>query len=661
VAVAFWSEGLSDQERASLAVKAAQAIETSPEEGDRQDLNIRHTLQFESSPIGSTNLYGGAYYGGRTAVFNPADVSTWNVARSVIMTAAAMIGKNKPRARIVTTGGDYRAKHRAKKANQFCAGWAQEAGLYPLTYEALIDCMSNDLGCVQLFEEGGKVKLQRCLANEISFDNVDGMYGQQSVRTMYRRRFVSRDVLLAKTKRFAKGAEARESEIRDAIKGAESISPLGVDDTTGNICVRETWHLPSGKDTADGYHIIAIEGEKGLLFSEEWKKDYFPIVFLRYEATRSGPYAISLMAQLSPMQTEINKTLMRISKSQGLFSVPRIGLKRGSKIIKDEISNLIAGAITYTDTPPVPLVWPAMPPDTYAHLEKTIDEMYDLPGVSRNAASGVKETGTTSGAAIRESLDVQASRMETFAQAWEQFHISIFKCALDMIADIVEDGTEETVETQVRKRVRQGRGYAYRTVSRKTVKKVKGKYTVKAGKQLLEPIDWAQLGLDRDNYETQIYPVSNLPLTPQGRLDYVTDMLNAGLWDLTRAKLAMDDLDVESADDISNAVPRLIQMQMENMLYEGTPEHPDELTPYDQILQTGGMYLALGRLDKAPPKNMSLIFRYLDEAKAIQKAMAPPPAPAPMPAGPPPPPDPMAVDPMGAGAPLPGAPIQMAA
>lgn len=624
--VEFWAKDLSDEERAREMIRCAVAIESSPEEGERQDLNIRHVRQFESSPLGSTYSYGGKYYGGGQAptVFNLTDLSTWNVARSVVMTAASLIGKNKPRARIVTTGGDYKAKHRAKKGNQFCAGWAQEAGLYPLTYETLIDCMTADLGCVQLFEESGKVKVQRGLANEFSFDQMDGMYGQGSCRTLYRRRPMAKDVVLRKW--------GKTDAQKMAIAAAPSSAPAGAEDTTAMVMVRETWHLPSGKDVGDGYHMIALDGgdETGiLLFGEEWTKEYFPVIFLRYEAARSGPYAISAMAQLSPMQTEINATLMRISKSQRLFSVPRVGLERGSKIIKDEISNLIAGAISYTGKPPIPLVWPAMPPEVYKHLDETIQKMYDLLGVSRNAASGVKEEGTESGAAIRESLDVQAGRMEVFAQAWEEFHISIFKVALDMVADIVEAGTEEEVETSTRKRVRQGRGYGYRVYTRKTVKKRKGKYEVRAGKQLLEPIDWAKLGIDRDSYEATIYPVSNLPITPQGRLDYVTDMLKAGLWDLTRAKLAMDDLDVESADDISNAVPRLIQSQMEDMLYEGIPCHPDELTPYDQILSTGGMYLALGKLEKTTPeKNISLIMRYLDEAKQIQAELNPPAPPA---------------------------------
>jgi hypothetical protein len=569
--------------------------------------------------------YGGQYFanGAGYATINLNDRSTWNVARSVIMTEAATIGKSRPRARIVTTGGDYRAKHRAKKANQFCAGWASECDLYEHTYEALIDSMSSDLGAVQLLEVDGKVIVQRVFANELSFDAEDAQYGEGGSRTMYRQRWIARDVVNA---RWGKTIEQKA-----AIAAAESNSVLGTDDEVGSICVREAWHLPRSKTSGDGRHTIAVSGGGvgAMLFDEEWKKTYFPIVLLRYENRRTGSYGLSLMEQLELPQTQLNTLLLRVEKGQRLFAVPRIGIERGSKIVKDEISNLIGGAIVYTKTPPIPLVWPAIPAEVYKWIGELVQKMYDLPGVSRNAASGVKETGTTSGEAIRESLDVQAGRHETFAQRWERFHVKIFRIALDMIADIVADGTTEEVETKVRKRVRVGRSYAYRTYKRKTVTKRKGRYEVKAGKQLLEPVDWAKLGLDQDNYEAQIYPVSNLPNTPQGRLDYVKDMLDAGLWDLTRAKLAMDDLDVDSADDVSSAMYRLLQKEFEEMLYEGVPAHPDELTPYDQILQTGSLYLALGKLDECPPKHIGLVMRYLDEAKAIQKAMAPAPAPVP--------------------------------
>jgi hypothetical protein len=343
------------------------------------------------------------------------------------------------------------------------------------------------------------------------------------------------------------------------------------------------------------------------------------------------------MSQLEPIQTELNQLIMRIVKAQRLMAVPRVAIERGSQIIKDAISNQIAGALTYTKTPPIALNWTAITTEVYKWVEELVQKMFDLPGISRNAASGVKETGTTSGEAIRESLDVQQGRLQTFSQAWEEFHVSIFKIALDMVADVVDQGAEETIEKTVRQRVRVGRSYTYRNVKRIEKKKRKGNYVVKYGKHLLEPLDWAKLGIDRDTYETTIYPVSNLPLTPQGRLDYVAKMLQTGLWDLTRAKLAMDDLDIESADDLTNAVARRVQQQMEEMLYEGVPAHPSEMTPYQEILTTAGMYLALGESDKAPPKHLSLIMRFVDEAKAIQKkltasAAPPPPAAA---AGPP--------------------------
>lgn len=614
-------------DRGQEMVKAAKQLEANPDESTRQDLNVLYVRQFESSPLTSLYQFGGSYFTGGSVsytTFNLEDISTWNVSRSVIMTLAAMIGRNKPRGRFVTTNGRFGQRRRAKKASQFVAGWAKEVDLYALTFETLVDALVTDGGYVQLYEEGGRVKIQRVLANEITFDQFDGMYG--APRTMYRRRPIAKDVLLAK---FGKKSAAA----RSAIESAETISAQGSEDAQSFVWVREAWHLPATDKSGDGYHLIAVEGEGGTLFEEEWTKPYFPILGLHYEKARTGPYGRSLMGQLSPLQTSLNRLLMRIDKAQRLLMGGKIAIKRGSRIIKSQLSNQIAGILEYTDTPPQPLEWKIMQPEIYSWVETVVQKFYDLPGISRNASQGVKEPGLNSGAAIRESIDLQATRVQTFAQSWEQFHVRIFEIVTDMVADIVADGVEEEVESKVRKRVRKGRGYAYRVYTKKTTKKKCGSYKVVApGNRLLEPIDWAELEIDRAEYTVECYPVSNLPMTPQGRLDFVSEMLTSGLWDIERAKTAMDDLDVQEADDVQTAIQRLIDKQMEGMIYDGVPSHPDEFMPYQQLLKNAALYLALGVVDGAPKKHLALLRRYVDEAKAIQKQMAanapPPPAPA---------------------------------
>lgn len=575
------------EDRGQLMIQVADRLDTSPIEAYRQDLNLAILRIFESQPIASLNQYAGKYFSGGAfsyAAFSADDQSTWNVARSVSMTAASMIGRNRPRARFLTVNGKFKQKYRAKKAGDWCAGWANESNLYATTFDALVASMWSDISAVQIYEgPDNKIHVEKVFGSELRFDPFDALYG--TPKTLYRRRFIAKDVLIS---RYAKG----KPDVRDAIENAQCADPIGIDQPSGMVRVEEAWHLQTSTKAKDGYHVIAIEGADGTLLTEEWTKPYFPIVILSWDRAQTGAYGLSLCAQLEPIQRRINKMLDRWDRAAHLMAVPRIAIKRGSKIVKSTLSNLIAGAIEYTDQPPTPLVWPIMPAEYYKMLEDQVQKAYDLPGISRSASAGVKEKGIDSGEGIREALDIQQTRIQVYQQTWEKFHCDIFRIAIDMASDIVSD------------------------------KKGPKGYKVKLpGAGMLSKADWKDIEYDEEDYDVQIWPVSMLPITPQGRLEYVGDMLKSGLWDLERARAAMSDLDTESADSLENSVFYLMAQQFENMLYEGKPAQPDEFTPFTAALKMGGQYLAEGQLQEAPAKNLDLIRRYLQALKSAQQSL----------------------------------------
>lgn len=570
-------------DRGQAMLKASDNLDISGQEGFRQDWNFRITRMFESTPMNALYMYTGRYFGGSAVsygTFSLEDQSTWNVMRSVAMTYSAMIGRSKPRARFLTNHGTYGQKRRARKATDFARGWASDAGLDAVMWEVLVDSAVTDLGVVQVCEENGKVCVQKVFASELRANPNDAIYGFP--RTLYRRRFLSKDSLRAKAKQFARIMKKPVKEIIEAIMKAETIDPTGTAGQADQVRVEESYTLPTSADAKDGWHIIAIRG--CTLVEEPWTKPYHPFVWLTFEKGRSGFLGISLCTQLEPIQIRINKMLYRWDRAAHLLTVPRIALQRGSKVIKTALTNMIAGAIEYTgNTPPQPLVWPIMPPEYYKMLEDQVQKAYDLIGISRDASSGVKEAGTHSGAAIRESLDIQTARIQPYMQQWEAAYIAVYKIAMDMVADVAE-----------------------RT----------GHYSVIAKDRFsMSVMDFVDLGIDLKDFACSIDPVSPLPMTPQGRLDFVTDMLEAGLWTPDRARQAMDDLDVNSAEDQELAPIRLLNKQFEDMLYDGKPAFPDEYTPYDQALRIGAQYMALAEEEEVPPKHRDLLSRYLEAAQ----------------------------------------------
>ena len=585
---AWWvrgDKGPDDSLRAAEFIATVRNVDAQPLNSLRADIMIEHARLYEGSPLSNLYQFGGRYWSsGSIGAFSSDDVSTWNVARSVCQTAHSMIAKSRPRARFTTTDGDYKQKRDARGCTMWCDGWAEESGLYAITSQCLTDAQVFDVGAVQLFEDEGKVKAQRVLASELRVDADDGLYG--SPRTLYRRRFVSRDVLIERYPDHAPELElARTAD--PANTGASLFGGSMIE-------VHEAWHLAgvSGKNPAPGSHIIAVDGVLTPLAWEEYEKRCFPIVVLRWDDALDGWGGRSLMSQLEPMQRQLDKYLRRVDRSIDLTCVPRVAIQRGSKISKTQIGNLVGGIIEYTTQPPTALTWPALSAEVYNQIEKNIEKMYALPGINRDAAAGTADSHAQSGVAKRESLEVQQGRMQTYSQRWENFHVAIFEAALGLAEEIVSAGHSYKVHAQ----------------------------TENNGP--LQEVDFARVRLAKDSYIIRTFPVSRLPITPQGRLDYVQDMLQAGLWDVDRAKQAMEDLDVESANTFDLAITRNLTREMEAALYDGVPCHPDELTPSDRALKLAAQYVAVGRSDGCPDQNVDLLLRYIEELGALKPAAA---------------------------------------
>ncbi len=619
-----------DGDKGSAMVNTAKAIEKSPSEQLRNDLNILYGSLYEGREL--TNLY---QYGGQAAVTGAGNVGpgavgqiTWNVIRSVVQTVASQVSRSRPRARFITSGGTCKQKRRAKKLTTFCDGLFTEAKVYEKTQQAFICAGAFDVAGIHVYQDHDRVAVDLVRACEIMIGANDGIDGKP--RALYRRKFIDRGVLLSK---YGKGAKNEEKAA--AIRGANKADPVGDGSGTNLVEVYESWHLPSSDTAEDGWHVIAIETKvgvgQGTLAVEPYKKKYFPIILFAIDPALSGPYGVSPAATLLPIQMSVNTGLDRIARGHHLACRPGVWLPLASKVSKNQISNAIGATNYYSgNTPPTFYTPQAFSPEVYQQLERHYERGFALYGVNAQVAAGTKETGTTSAVAIRESLDVQTARFAVLSQRWEQLHMDIARIAIDVARDI------------------------YRT---------SGAMRVSApGTALLESIDWTDVDLEEDEFVIQVYPTSLLPTTPQGRIDRVNELVTSGIWSPKRGEAALDDLDIESATSAERASEKNIERMCEAMLMDGEYEGPDVTNNLDACLRIGAQYLDEARNGDAPEKHIDLIYRFLDDVAAIQESLKAPAAPAPAaapgaPGAPPPgaaPPAEAASPPAG---PPPGAPV----
>ena len=510
------------------------------------------------------------------------DRVSYNVIGSCIDTLQSKMTKNKPKPAFITSGGSWKLQRQAKKLDKFIDGIFYENNAYELATQIFKDaCVFGD-GIVHVFEDHGRCKFERVIPSEIYVDQMESFYGYP--RQMHRVRNVDRDVLLE-----------LYPEHKDLILSADA-AKVDITGTYQNISdqitVVESYHLPSGPDAKDGVHVIAID--KGILFKEKWEKSYFPFAKFSWSNRLYGFWGQGLAEQLQNLQLEINKILWVIQRSMHMAGTFKVFLERGSKIVKEHISNDIGVLIDYTGAPPAFATPPIVPQEIYMHLQTLKSQAFEQAGISMLSATSQKPAGLNSGKALREFNDIETERFMAVGQAFEQFFINLGKLAVETVKDIFA----------------REKSYVIRT----------------PGKKFLETLDWKNIKLEDDEYVLKIYPVSKLPRDPAGQLQTITEYIQAGFISPRAGRRLLDFPDLEKAEDLATAQEDWLQQVIEQMIDNGKVYHPEPDDDLELARELALQYLPFAKMNGAPEDNLQLLRDFIAEIDDMT-AMAQPPMP----------------------------------
>ncbi len=514
------------------------------------------------------------------------DRLTYNIVQSCIDTLTARISQNKPKPMFLTSAGDSKLQRKAKKLDAFCSGLFYENGLYKKGPKALRDGFVFGEGIIHPYSESGRVKYERVFPYEILMDYLEGHYGEESVKSLFRIKNIDRSVLIEMNPDKADLIARMTSTSMYLSAASKSVS-----DT---VTVVEAWRLPTGDKP--GRHAIVTENIT--LLDEDYADDFFPFAIYRFSDRLYGPYAQGMAEQLVPAQIEINRTLISIQRSLYLGGTHKIFLKAGSRVIKSHFDNMIGTIIEYAgDTAPQYVTPQLVQAEIYSHLDSMIQKAYQLTGVSQLSAASVKPQGIDSGRALRAVDDIQVQRQQPVAQGYEQFFMDLTRISV--------------------------------SVARRTYEK-HGKFSVKVpGKRFIEEINWKEVDLDDDEFALQLYPVSKLPNDPEGRLATVQEMMQSGLVTPEAGRRLLDYPDLEAEESLANSSLDYLNKILDQMIEGGEFVAPE---PFDDLVQARKLALefyARGKLTDLAEDKLEMLRRFM---KQIDVLTAPPPQPM---AGPP--------------------------
>ena len=516
---------------------------------------------------------------------------TLNIIQSVIDACTAKIAKDQPKVTFVTTGADdYFLKLRAANLTKYISGAMKEAEIYDNCELVFRDACVIGTGFLHLKTEDGKIKSEWCAPDEVRVDELDGM--KQKPRSIHRVTLVPRDRLTLQYPDYA----AEINSAQSALQGK-----IALQSTTEMIRVIESWHLRGTKKSKDGVHCVTIEN--CTLFYEEYTKDYFPIVDFRWMNRPLGFFGRSITEEIMTIQVEINKILRTIQQCQELAAVPMIFVPSEAEIAEDVImSNIIARMIPYSGGNPPTWVTPtAQNQEVYQHLNSLIQWAFQTVGLSQTSASGMKPAGVDSAVAIREVSDIETGRFAMVANRWEKFFVDVAKIMTDMSKDLYSEHKDLKVSV--------------------------------TEKKILQEISWKDVDLKDNPFDIQTFPTSQLPDTPAGRVQTITEYIqNQWISKERGMELLNLDPDLEQEVNIQTSTIRLTEKWISQMIDDGEYHRPEPLMNLQQSQQLAqGIYTMLLH-DNAPDDRLQLVRNYIMECSDM---LTPPPPPAPpMPVGP---------------------------
>ena len=580
---------LAQPEHLASAVNAAtDFIEKA--QSTRKLLNIKFTRLY-----GNYDAIGFPY----TTMMNSSSESSssnrvaLNIIQSVIDAVAAKVAKDQPKITFVTTGAnDYFLKLRAVKLTKYMAGLFKQAEVYENSEMVFRDACVTGTGWIKVCREGDKLKTEWCPINSVLVDEIDGL--EQKPRCMHQIMLRPKDMMIHKYPEFAEQITNSASNLSGRMTHQSTVDV---------VRVIESWHLPSEKGADDGLHTISVEN--AVLCSEPWEKDYFPLVPFRWMNRPLGYFGRSITEEIMTIQIEINKILRTIQQSQELAAIPIIFVSNEAEVAEDVLlTNTIARMVPYAGPTPPTFVTPtAQNQEVYNHLNSLIQWAFQTVGLSQSSASGMKPAGVDSAVAMREVADIETGRFAMVALRWEKFFVEVARILTDFSRDLYKDQPDLKVSVSERK--------------------------------ILKEISWKDVDLKDNPFDIQTFPTSQLPDTPAGRIETISEYIqNQWISKERGMELLSLDPDLEEEVNLQTSSLRLTEKWLSLMVEEGEYHHPEpymNLPLAQNIAQ--GVYCRLQH-DNCPEDRLDLVRRFIDDIVALQQSMQQPPPPAPGPQGP---------------------------
>lgn len=565
----WWMDDLEDTQRVGRLTEALNVIKQS----DHERVNLA---------VQNARLYGeNTVFGYELNTLPTKNRLTMNLIKSVVDSVVARITKNKPRPQYTTSRGNRSLRRKAKNLTAF-TDYAMEKGKAANAFrDAFLDAAVMGTGFVYAYREDTEICFERIFPSEVIIDQQEGLY--KTPQTMYRRKWLPKDSLVAMY-------PDHEGAILGSAGPAPAVHEFMMHNREDLVEVTEAWKLPSKKGKGDGFHIIATD--RALLHSGAWKHDEFPIITIRYNQPLFGYWGRGVAENLTGLQVELNKNLIKRQKILDLMAVPRVYYQNRAPN-RSKMDNQIGGV--YQGEKPLIYAPRTLPPELDAYIENLWQKGHVLEGISPTESMGSIPGGLTSGIAIREYDNIVDGKFamahQGYQDAWMEGAVWVRKLGEDI----------------------------HKEFPKWTPVASHDRYSV-------ETVDWDSL-VEKDSYVLRAMPASSLPTHPGAKQQKVIELLQSGIiGDVELARRLIDFPDLEEAMSLDRAQADYFDWVAEQILDEGIVIAPEPFHDPQLALKRIQAEYNRASTQDVPEERLALLREYIgnlmDQVKAAQAEQA---------------------------------------
>lgn len=576
-----WFEEEEPKERARVLMETLREIDSRQQ--SISNGNRRHAEIYASYvPVGFS-------YASPSGYSRPQVQATRNVIRSVCDTATALIGKNLPRPRVVTDGGNWDLQQKAYQLDKFLVGIYKQGKIYPVAQSVFRDSTIFGTGAFILREHTKPewhVKAHRILIDDLIVDEQE-CTEEPNPPNYYLRHTMPLHLAI---KKYGKTDEMVDALVASAGK-SPSAWPGQRNVPKDHVVLVEAWHLTT--DSEEGFTCMVCDGSE--LYKKSWTFDWAPIVVLYWSPPVSGFYGDGVAYRQYGRQRRINYLYRWVQRCQDLIAVPRVWVDATNGPLRVQLSNEIGEIVGIRGNKPEFQSPQAVGQEIYRWLDQLEAGGYEDEGISQMSASNQLPQGIESAPAQREYSFKEGQRFAPVSQRWE-----------DAIAS----------ETATKAIALYKRHYDSGEVPK----------TKWSSRLLVEEIPWDEVDLDTAQYEIRVEASSLQDLSPSGRLQAAIDLSQTGWIPPEEGRRLLMHPDIERADKKYNASIEFAEWASAQIM-RGHIVRPCAEGDLQLQQDTVKADLQLAITKKAPPNIIAGQREFIRECEDLISPPAPPTAP----------------------------------